>query len=172
MCNWVAIISRFSNICNDDANEERVYFLPIVFNYFPSHMMHNFLVIVLFLSLLLSYGCSSNETHDPVLTQANHVHVEALDLHEAIELKLDSLRAQAADRPSPRLDSLTEALAEWESRLIEVPGFEDQHDHEGHDHDHNLAPELTPDQMLAVQREFLKEIKVLEQSLRSFAQTP
>jgi len=135
-------------------------------------MMHNFLVIVLFVSLLLSYGCSSNETHDPVLTQANQVHLEALDVHEAMELKLDSLQAREVGPPDPRLDSLATALTEWESRLIEVPGFEDQHDHEGHHHNHDSAPELTPDQMLAVQREFLKEIKVLEQSLRSFAQAP
>jgi hypothetical protein len=144
----------------------------LFFNSFPSHMMHNFLVIVLFVSLLLSYGCSSNETHDPVLTQANQVHLEALDVHEAMELKLDSLQAREVGPPDPRLDSLATALTEWESRLIEVPGFEDQHDHEGHHHNHDSAPELTPDQMLAVQREFLKEIKVLEQSLRSFAQAP
>jgi len=139
----------------------------LFFNSFPSHMMNNFLVIVLFLSLVLSYGCSSNETHDPVLAQANQVHSEALDLHEAMELKLDSLQARVVSPPDPRLDSLATALIEWEGRLIEVPGFEDQHDH-----NHDSAPELTPDQMLAVQREFLKEIKVLEQSLRSFAQAP
>lgn len=147
-------------------------FYLLFFNSFPSHMMHYFLVIVLFLSLLLSYGCSSNEKHDPVLTQANQVHLEALDLHEAMELKLDSLRAQVVSPSDSRLDSLAEALAEWEGRLIEVPGFEDQHDHEGHEHDHRPAPELTPDQMLAVQREFLEEIKVLDQSLRSFAPVP
>lgn len=135
----------------------------------PIPKMNQFFLAILLLSgILNSQACSSDGTNSTMLNQANELHLEAVERHMNVEFVLDSLRTRSAGQPNSRLDSLAMALAEWEGRLIEVPGFEDQHDHagHGHDHHHDSAPELTPDQMLAVQQEFLREIKALEQSLR------
>ena len=63
------------------------------------------------------------------------------------------------------LDSISRSLKAWDEQLVEVPGFEEEHDHSGHDHHHDEQPELTPEQHLEVQQYLLQEIRAIEKSI-------
>ncbi|MFN4086486.1 MAG: hypothetical protein ACK4LB_11140 [Spirosomataceae bacterium] len=99
---------------------------------------------------------------DPFLEEAYQLHLEAIEIQQDLEPKIDSL----VKLDSVRFDSLRIAFQNWEESLVEVPGFEHDHDHEGHDHhhhDHGAAqPDVTPQQMKAIQNESLQNIKKLK----------
>jgi hypothetical protein len=117
------------------------------------------------------------------LQEAKAVHEEAFTVQQeldgimatiaehknALQMRLSSINAEednvGEDQVEPlknllvEIENLTEELAGWKAELVEVeiPGEEHDHDHEGHDHghDHSHGPELeiTPEQMLELQKE-------------------
>jgi len=110
-------------------------------------------------ALTFMAACQTKSGQDPILAEAYQLHLEALDLKKQIQPRLDSLIAVDSMQYAP----LGKAFQEWEASLVEVPGFEHAHDHShGHDHHHHDAPpEVTPEQMKAIQSESIKNLKNL-----------
>ncbi len=139
------------------------------------------LFFVFSISLTLSF-CSQQK--DNVLQQAATIHNEASAIQAEIEPQIeaiDSLVAKLTDTKktttdvvaAAKIDSTVAALnavsasfANWEDNLIEVPGM--AHDHaEGaaHHHEHKPAPEMSSEQMLAVQKEIKANIVKIKTDL-------
>ncbi|MFD2524020.1 hypothetical protein [Emticicia soli] len=125
-------------------------------------------------------ACSSKTPKDnPVLVEANQVHLEAEAIQEKIEPeieKIDSLKNLLAVRKTAKADSLVNDLSklnadfeDWEKNFFAVPGFEHTHEegHEHHNHDHTPAPELPADKMLEVQKEIKANIESIEARLNN-----
>ena len=118
------------------------------------------------IALLVSCGDKKKSNAD--LQQAFKLHQEAMNIrNQAVDqlAKLiangDSLFVKAYKKD---LDSISRSLKAWDEQLVEVPGFEEAHDHSGHDHpDEQL--ELTPEQHLQVQQHLLQEIRAIEKSI-------
>ena len=114
-------------------------------------------------AVILAAGCGSHPT-DPQLEQAFQFHQQAIDVNKAIQEQL-----QSADQYDPKTNALRQRLAVWEENLVEVPGFEHEHDHGGahhHHHHHNSGPEVTPEHMLNIQKEFLDSIRAIQEDLQ------
>ena len=119
--------------------------------------------LVLFCVATVFTACQNQKKeNDPVLEEAYQLHVEAIQIQQEVEPKLDSL----VKLDSVRFDSIRMAFKTWEENLVEVPGFEHDHDHHGHDHHHHdhgpSQPEVTPQQMKAIQNESLQNIKKIK----------
>lgn len=114
------------------------------------------------LCTLWSCQSGSDTTQNSILVEANEVHQEAISWQKVAEQKLDSLETVASDSVTKmRLTQLKMEVEAWEETLFEVPGFEHT-DHSGHDHHHhNEAPQVTPEQMLLIQKEARDTIKEL-----------
>jgi hypothetical protein len=94
---------------------------------------------------------------------------EVAEHKNALQMRLSSINAEenamGEEEIEPlknlllEVENLTDELTAWKAELVEVeiPGEEHDHDHEGHDHnhDHSHGPalEITPDQMLELQKE-------------------
>ena len=62
-------------------------------------------------------------------------------------------------------DALKEELHEIEESLFEIPGYHlELPGHEGHDHSHSQV-ELGTDEILAVQKELLKQVEALKKEI-------
>lgn len=129
-------------------------------------------------------ACSLKTPKDnPILVEANQVHLEAEAIQEKIEpeiKKIDSLKNLLLVKKTAQANSLVNDLSklkadfeDWEKNFFAVPGFEHTHK-EGHEHhhDHTPAPELPADKMLEVQKEIRANIESLESRLsKLLAQT-
>lgn len=132
------------------------------------------------LSLAALYSCTG-EQQDPMLEQAAAIHNEAVEIEQLTRKKLDSLQrhkqqlvTESGALPAMEqefirsLDQLKQDIDSWSNNLIEVPGFEHHH-HHGHDHSHDdhdhgkKQPEVTPEHMLNIQREFRDSIIAIRQ---------
>jgi hypothetical protein len=134
----------------------------------------------------LIWACGNSLKDDPKVKEAGKIHLEASEIQEEIEPmveQIDSLNSvltdkkkTLADSSAKQADEVIAALSkvktdfeDWEANVFEVPGVEHDHEHaEGehhHHHDHKPAPDLTPDQMLDVQKEMLKTIQGLKETL-------
>lgn len=126
---------------------------------------------------------------DPILQEAAKIHEEAHEIQEGIEptvAQFDSLKtlltnkkttladslAAQADEAVASLDKIKADLESWEENLVVVPGMEHDHEHEGHNHeghdhkhDHKPAPDVTPEQMLDIQKEIKKNIEAIKTEL-------
>lgn len=129
---------------------------------------------ILILSLLtLSIACGDNKNKE-VLRQAFDIHEEAVKVRGRVSDKMTRL-SSIQDTTflmtfKADLDSIAVALEEWDEQLVEVPGFDEEHDHSGHDHsghehDHDNEPQLTPAQHVELQQFLLQEIKSLEEKI-------
>ena len=118
-------------------------------------------------------ACSDKKRPDEDLKQAFKLHQAAIALRnytgdQLAELtKGDSLFVQAY---KVDLDSISHSLAAWDDQLVEVPGFEEEHDHSAHDHsghahDHDEQPDLSPEQHLQIQQYLLQEIQAIEKRI-------
>ena len=125
----------------------------------------------LLLLLALAAACRKNE--DPALQQARQVHMEAHEQMEGLEPQMaaaDSLWNLLQDAKKTTRDTTAYATAQvglrqsllafnqWKENIVGVPGLEEDehagHDHgHQHNHSHEKAPDLTPQQLLAVQQE-------------------
>jgi len=141
---------------------------------------------ILFLVVSIAVmACSSKTPKDnPVLVEANQVHLEAEAIQEKIEPeieKIDSLKNLLAVKKTAHADLLVNDLSklktdfeDWEKNFFAVPGFEHKHEegHEHNHHDHTSAPELPADKMLEVQKEIKANIESIEARLNNLlAQT-
>ncbi|MEM7656253.1 MAG: hypothetical protein AAF399_09015 [Bacteroidota bacterium] len=105
---------------------------------------------------------------DPALEAANQLHLEALAIS-------DSLEGYLSASSGARWDSLREAHSQWESGLVEVPGFEHDHDHD-HDHEHhhhdNTLNDLPPAEMKQLQQALKEEVAQMLQLAKQWEQSP
>lgn len=123
--------------------------------------------------LVLSFACSDKKQMSEDLQQAFELHKEAIEIRQMTQDQVDHLKANTdslfVKMYIKDLQSISRSLVAWDEQLVEVPGFEEEHDHSGHnhsghDHDHHhrdAHPELTPKQHLEVQQHLLEEIKAI-----------
>ncbi|MCU0341194.1 MAG: hypothetical protein MUE30_15045 [Spirosomaceae bacterium] len=135
----------------------------------------------LLMSGLLLTACE--EKKDPKMEEAGKIHLAAMEVEEAVaehvetsdSLKTlltekkktltDAAAVASIDSTIAALDRVHAAFHEWEENLVEVPGLpHEHHDHGdgGHQHDHKPAPDLSPDQMLEVQKEIKANIEKIK----------
>lgn len=132
----------------------------------------------LLLAWLTIVACSSKSPKDnPILVEANEIHLEAEAIQEQIEPeieKIDSLKNLLMVRKTLKTDSLANNLThlkadfeDWEKNFFAVPGFAHEHagEHEHHHHSHTYAPELPADKMLEVQKEIKANIERINAEL-------
>ena len=114
-------------------------------------------------------ACSHDKKPDENLQQAFKMHQDAVKIRNQVANHLDKLNANEdplfVTAYKENLDSISRALETWDGQLVEVPGFEESHDHSGHDHHHDKQPELTSEQHLQVQQHLLQEIRKIEKRI-------
>lgn len=106
-----------------------------------------------------------------VQQELDGIMAEIAEYKNALQVRLSSINAEENGMEEEQVEplknllvdveNLTEELAAWKAELVEVeiPGEEHDHDHDhgehdhSHDHDHGPALEITPEQMLALQKE-------------------
>lgn len=130
-------------------------------------------ISVLFVALLFS--CQSPQSGGGN-DEAAKIHLEILAIESALADKIDSLiqvRNQLAIQGraltpeeiafNNAVTSIESSITYWRDNLPEPPGLE--HDHAGHDHHHHHGPALnvTPEQMLAIQKEFRDSMLSIQQ---------
>ncbi len=137
--------------------------------------------------LLLTLACNSAKKEDPALREAAEIHREAVAIEKALKPQIEQLvqlknninilgRAltEAEKALVSQIESIESTYAYWLEHHVEVPGYEHDHvhdhDHAHHDHSHGKKLDLTPADMLAVQREFRDSITVLQQRIEQTLQ--
>lgn len=120
----------------------------------------------LFYLFVVTLGCSSPKVE---LTEANKIHLENTAIFEVLENKLDSLqKIRTYETQNKDLQNLKQYLEELEENIVEVPGFEDEHHHEGHNHSHGTPINYTDDQILAIQKEIKSELLKIKTKVEKF----
>ncbi|MEM7109323.1 MAG: hypothetical protein AAF519_13950 [Bacteroidota bacterium] len=127
-------------------------------------------VLTFLMFLVTIMACSHDKKPDENLQQAFKIHEDAVSLRNQIAGELEKLNAMEDSlfvaTHSENLDAIAGALKNWDEQLVEVPGFEEEHDHEGHDHHHHdEQTELTSEQHLQVQQHLFDEIQKIEKSI-------
>lgn len=103
--------------------------------------------------------------HDSVMRtmkQINDLKVQLSAQKDSLSGKNDSLANGLQDKIG-EIEALSQEMSAWMTSLVEVPGNEhDHHHHEGeehkegeeeHKHEHGAKVEVTPEQMLEIQKE-------------------
>jgi hypothetical protein len=80
--------------------------------------------------------------------------------------QLNELKANpSVNKDSVKLISRT--LEHWQADIVEVPGNDDSHDHQGHNHSHERLPEVTEEQMLGIQKELDERLRAIGKRITS-----
>jgi len=137
-------------------------------------------------------ACTNASKQDPDLRKAAELHQEAIQIETAVKPLLEQLGQQKnalniqgralteqEQHFIARIEGLEKSYDYWESNHVEVPGFEHAdhaghehgHDHHGHDHDHGSGLDVTPADMLLIQREFRDSIQAIQQRAEALLQT-
>ncbi|MHA4738184.1 hypothetical protein [Dyadobacter sp. MSC1_007] len=116
---------------------------------------------------MTSVGCGENRK-SKALIKANALHLQSVEIHEKLEKKLETLKAQAiSQRDSAmaiKIDSLSNLIGLWEEGIVEVPGF--AHEHHDHDkHEHKPSPEMTDESMLEYQQSTKEAIQQISNAV-------
>ncbi|WP_425237089.1 hypothetical protein [Ulvibacterium sp.] len=117
--------------------------------------------------LALSSACGDKKQMNEDLQRAFELHKEAMEIRHMTQDQIAQLKANTdslfVKTYTKDLQSISHSLDAWDEQLVEVPGFEEEHDHSGHNHEHHHDehPELTPKQHLEVQQHLLEEIKAI-----------
>ena len=120
----------------------------------------------LFYLFVVMLGCSNPKAE---LTEANKIHLENAAIFEVLENKLDSLQKIHTNETQNRdLKNLMQELEELEEYMVEVPGFDQEHHHQGHNHSHETPIKYTDDQILAIQKEVKSELLKIKIRIENF----
>ncbi|MFT4032736.1 MAG: hypothetical protein QM669_09980 [Siphonobacter sp.] len=146
--------------------------------------------LLTFFALSVALG-ACKEKEDPQLKEAAAIHNEAHEIMESIEPQvnsIDSVQTALLEKKKTAKDTaayttVLTALGkvkadfkEWEENLVTVPGIEEHEHEEGeghehhHHHEHKKAPEVAPDQHLAIQKEIKKNIELIQSELKAAKQ--
>ena len=117
----------------------------------------------IFILFLVQEGCQGPSNKDPKLKEAFEVHEQYVKVAtESLKL-LDNLPAENVSRQKLNLK-----LEQWGENIIEVPGFPHNHNHAfGHHHHHGVQIQLSPEEMLDVQKELLDSVIAIRQRILS-----
>lgn len=129
-------------------------------------------ILLLTVTVMVLAACGSSQKDKAILEEAGEVHTEAMEIEQNIKPQLEELaqlknsinvqgRALTPEEIKlvERIGSIQNSYAYWETHHMEVPGHEHDHqDHAHHDHNHGAKLELSPQDMLSVQREFRDSI--------------
>lgn len=133
-----------------------------------SYYWKQFLAVGVFVALMAA--CGGKQKPNTTLQHAFDIHQESIRIRHQVAEDLSELKAgndsMFVETYADKLDSLGRSVKSWDERLVEVPGFEESHDHAGHAHHEQPEPELTPEQHLEVQQYMLQEIKDIAEKLR------
>lgn len=150
---------------------------------------------ILLFALLLVFSCNGkDEKSEALLKEAIKWHNEAMAIHkelmpkmkalEELKAKLtaqkDSLAAKdenaisQLDAEIMNLENISKEMKEWMENIVEVPHNEEHHHHhegDAHDHDHShehgAKIDLTPEQMLDVQKEMKNNILKIQDKINA-----
>lgn len=133
---------------------------------------------ILVLCFFITIACNSTKKENPALKEAAETHQQAIQIEKQVAPQLDALtqlknsinvqgRALTPEEQAlvQEIESILASYEYWEENHVEVPGYEQDHRHEGHDHeghDHGAKLELTPEDMIVVQREFRDSIVAIQ----------
>ncbi|WP_025764635.1 hypothetical protein [Dyadobacter tibetensis] len=129
--------------------------------------MKNFIFPPVLLALLTFSGCAPKKDAN-TLIQAHKLHLESIAIAQELESTFQTL--QKRNLPTAhrqKVDSLNQLLHLWEASLIEVSGFD--HEHEGA-HEHKPAPQMTEESMLEYQLQAKQAILLIQKDLEEFSQ--
>jgi hypothetical protein len=120
----------------------------------------------LFYLFVVTLGCSSPKVE---LTEANKIHLGNAAIIEVLENKLDSLKKIGTNETQNKeIQNLMHELGELEENMVEVPGFDHEHHHEGHTHSRETSINYTDDQILAIQKEVKSELFKIKAKIENF----
>jgi seryl-tRNA synthetase len=143
--------------------------------------------VLLFALLTFACACGGkDEKAEATLKEAARLHNEAVAIHDslmpmmkeinmlkvALVAQKDSLTgkndslAGSLQTQIAALDAVSQEMRTWMENIVEVPGNEHHHHHEGeahkegeaHDHEHGKKVDVTPEQMLEIQKEIKANI--------------
>ncbi len=135
------------------------------------------LMLMLGITALLS-ACGDTKQKNEDLQQAFELHTEAVKIRQMTEDQMTQLQANKDSlfvaTYTKDLQSISQSLEAWDEQLVEVPGFEHDHDHSDHDHSdhdhhhhHDEQQDLTPKQHLEVQQHLLQEIQAIAEKINT-----
>ncbi len=128
---------------------------------------------LIFIWILIA--CSA-PAENPLILESAEIHQSTMKISEGVVGKIKKMNTLLDDLEEDQsylkdsLSVLKQDFIDWESNLIEVPGYEqDLHDHEGHDHDHDHSPppDLTPEMMLRIQKDLNAQIEQIDRRSQS-----
>jgi hypothetical protein len=140
--------------------------------------------LLFYLTVCLT-ACNSSPENTSALTEAGKIHNEAVASHDSLTkmvtaefpglrqklaarkqtIPADSVLFQQYSEAITSLDETATELEEWEENIVEVPGNEHVHK-AGEKHEHKPAPDVTPEQMLAIQKEMRVNLRTISDNLR------
>jgi hypothetical protein len=122
---------------------------------------------------MLMVACTAKQAEHQEYEQSALLHNAMLNQASKME---DTLALMLADsawiNQQDSLNAILAALENWEKQLVEVPGNEDHdHNHGAHEHhDHEQASvEVTPEQMLLIQRELENRLNNISKRLQQIS---
>jgi hypothetical protein len=136
---------------------------------------------LLIISLL--WSCNPPK-ENKILQEAAKIHNQAIKIHTEIMPQMDELKTLSekfknqkdslsnAQKSTKMLDSLINhiqqielAMQDWMKNIVEVPSNEaHQHSEGAHHHDHSAKVEVSEEEMLAIQKEMLKNIQNIQKT--------
>lgn len=141
-------------------------------------------ILLLTVTVMVLAACGSSQKDKAILEEAWKVHTEAMEIEQNIKPQLEELaqlknsinvqgRALTPEEIKlvERIESIQNSYAYWETHHMGVPGHEHDHqDHAHHDHNHGAKLELSPQDMLSVQREFRDSITSIQERVETTLQ--
>lgn len=129
-------------------------------------MNQTYAALLLPIVLMGTPSCTRENEKSPQLAEANRLHLEAIEIAEQLERKLDYISKRVKDDvEKEQVDSLKNLIKIWEDNVIEVPGFAHAHDHAHGAHSHKAAPPMTDESMLDYQRQSKEAIVELQETI-------
>jgi len=151
-------------------------------------LIKSFIFLISLSAFLISCTGGKKSVDDPILKEAFALHMEATEIEKKLSPLIDDLRNQKngiqiqgralSEEEMKFMDTVNnieKIFSTWTDYRVEVPGFEHGHNHDGHQHhagcNHKNDVQLTPQQMLEVQQESLKEIKDVKAKIDGMLKT-
>lgn len=129
----------------------------------------SFLSLATIILVSCSTGQQQSKVSDPLLIEAFEYHSDAIEVEKDLQKAIDGLKAKKTSIQSSGAELSEEDMTfidvanraeksyeRWQENRIEVPGF-GQHANCSHDHSNDV--QLTPQQMVEVQKESLENIE-------------
>ena len=132
--------------------------------------------VIVFAFFVSCHTTSEEDAHH--LQQAADIHKAMMEIEKQFENQLDSLKSFSHHAVEIRdsLQVIEKDFELWEKNVVEVPGDDsaEAHDH-GHDHGHEHHGEkedlqVTPEQMVEIQKELKSNLEKLLLRLQSIRQ--